>query len=252
MNSSELDFRPEGNCIRFGLAAIRNVGETASRSIVVARKRANGFRDFWQFCQEADTSLVGKGAMESLIKAGALDSLGFKRAHMMALLAGRSRHSGSVQRNSPSNRFELESSLPAQEIAEWSQADRLAREKEVLGVYLSGHPLDEFRSQLSAITYHASSSLHELSDGSPVFLVGMLSELTIRKSRKGNRWGTGALEDLFGRVELVVFAEAMQAFQALQKSGAVAAIKGRVRCEASPRPRVLVGGIVALNESRVH
>jgi DNA polymerase-3 subunit alpha len=136
--------------------------------------------------------------------------------------------------------------LPEGEVAEWSQADRLAREKEVLGVYLSGHPLDEYRSQLSAITHHATSSLEELRDNTLVTLIGMLNELTVRRSRKGNAWGTGTLEDLSGRIDLVVFVDALEPFQELAKSGAVAIVNGRVRREVGTRPKVLLAGIEAL------
>ena len=233
MNSSEPEFRPEGNGIRFGLTAIKNVGEAASRSVMVARERLSGFRDFGQFCNEADNRLVSKGVTESLIKAGALDSLGSNRAHMIALLTQRRSQSGNSQR----------SSLPPGESAEWSQADRLAREKEVLGVYLSGHPLDEYRSQLSAVTHLATSSLEELPDNTSVTLIGLLDDLTVRRSRKGNSWGTGTLEDLHGRNDLIVFADALEPFQGLVKSGAVAVVKGRVRREVGARPKVLVAGI---------
>jgi DNA polymerase-3 subunit alpha len=236
VNSSELEFRPVGNCIRFGLAAIKNVGEAASRSVVVARERRSGFRDFWQFCSEVDTRFVNKGAIESLIKAGALDSLGPNRAHMMALLAQRRSQSGSSQ----------PASLLQENAAEWSHADRLAREKDVLGIYLSGHPLDECRSQLSAITHRSTSSLEELRDNTLVTLIGLLDDLTVRRSRKGNAWGTGALEDLHGRIDLVVFADALELFQDLAKSGAVAVVKGRVQREAGTLPKVLVSGIKAL------
>jgi DNA polymerase-3 subunit alpha len=252
VNSSEPEFRPEGNCIRFGLAAIRNVGDAASRSVVVARKRLNGFRDFRHFYEQADSRPVSKGVMESLIKAGALDSLGLKRAHMIALLAQRRNHSGSSQRSSTLNRSKPASLLPAGDVAEWSQADRLAREKEVLGVYLSGHPLDGYRTKLSAIAHQAVSSLWELADNTSVVLVGMPTELAIRRSRKGNLWGTAALEDLSGRIELVVFAQTLESFQALMKSGAVAVVKGRIRCEAGAPPKVLVGRIEALNANPAH
>jgi DNA polymerase-3 subunit alpha len=216
------------------LAAIKNVGEAASRSVVVARERISGFQDFKQFCNETDNRLVSKGVTESLIKAGALDSLGQNRAHTMALLERRRSHSRQLP------------SLPEGEVAEWSQADRLAREKEVLGVYLSGHPLDEYRSQLSAITHRATSSLEELHDNTLVTMIGMVNDLTVRRSRRGNAWGNGTLEDLHGRIDLIVFADSLEPFQELMKTGAVAVVKGRVRREVGARPKVLVAGIEAL------
>jgi DNA polymerase III alpha subunit len=80
----------------------------------------------------------------------------------------------------------------------------------------------------------------------------MPTELAIRRSRKGNLWGTAALEDLSGRIELVVFAQTLESFQALMKSGAVAVVKGRIRCEAGAPPKVLVGRIEALNANPAH
>jgi DNA polymerase III subunit alpha len=239
VNSSEPEFRPDGNGIRFGLTAIKHVGEAASRCVVLARRRLSGFRDFWQFCGETDARLVSKGVIESLIKAGALDSLGPNRAHMMALIAQGRNHSGNGQ----------SISLPHGETPEWSNADRLAREKDVLGIYLSGHPLDEYRSQLSVVAHRATSSLEELHDNTLVTLIGLLDDLTVRRSRKGNAWGTATLEDLHGRIDLIVFADALEPFQGLMKTGAVAVVKGRIRREIGATPKVLVAGIQALPRS---
>jgi DNA polymerase-3 subunit alpha len=200
VNSSEPEFQPDGNGIRFGLTAIKHVGEAAGRCVVLARKRLSGFRDFWQFCGETDARLVSKGVIESLIKAGALDSLGPNRAHMMALIAQGRNQSGNGQ----------SISLPHGETPEWSNADRLAREKDVLGIYLSGHPLDECRSQLSVVAHRATSSLEELHDNTLVTLIWLLDDLTVRRSRKGNAWATATLEDLHGRIDLIVFADALE------------------------------------------
>src|SRR5207253_2316320 len=115
------------------------------------------------------------------------------------------------------------------DVAEWSEAERLAGEKEVLGFYVTGHPLEKHRAQIAGITRYDSSSLQELDHDSAVTLAGLLISLRVRPSKKGDLWASGVLEDLRGTAELLVFPQALQQLQGVLKPDTALVIKGRVR-----------------------
>ncbi len=257
-NSSDMDFTPQGNQIRFGLMAIKNAGEAAICSVLEARKTLGRFDNFYQFCEHVDLRLLNKRVMESLIKAGALDSLGARRAQMMAALDAAMEHGARRQREAQSGQHGLfmngreavtvlQPELP--NAPELSEADRLAGEKEVLGVYVTGHPLDKYRSQLAALTHYDSSSVEELSHDAPVTLGGILSSLRIRPSRKGDLWAAGVLEDWRGTVELLVFPQAYQQLKDVLKPDVAVFVKGRVRLEENSRPKVVVSEAKLLEQA---
>jgi DNA polymerase-3 subunit alpha len=248
VNSSDVTFTPQGNQIRFGLMAIKNVGEAAIRSALEARKLLGRFDDLFQFCEHVDLRLINKRVMESLIKAGALDSLGAGRARMLAALDKAMEQAAQRQRETQSGQHGLfmGGELPVAgrrdlpDTPEMSEADRLAGEKEVLGVYVTGHPLDKYREPLATLTPQDSSSLEELPHDAPVTLGGILTGLRVRPSRKGDLWAAAWLEDWRGAVELLVFPQAYQELKEVLKPDAVLLVKGRARLEENSRPKVVV------------
>jgi len=123
---------------------------------------------------------------------------------------------------------------------DWTEAERLAGEKEVLGFYVTGHPLEKYMSRLASITRHDTSSLEGLAHEAPVTLAGILTGLRVRPSKKGDLWGSGMLEDNRGSVELLVFPQAYQQFQSVLKRDTALLIKGRVRHEENQRTKVVV------------
>ena len=132
------------------------------------------------------------------------------------------------------------------EVEEWSEAERLAGEKEVLGFYVTGHPLEKYRPQLAGLTRHDTSSLAELDHESPVTLAGILRGLRVRPSKKGDLWASAAFEDLRGSVDLLVFPQALQQLQGVLKPDAALLIKGRVRHEENGPTKVVVSEARAL------
>ncbi|HUU13101.1 MAG TPA: DNA polymerase III subunit alpha [Terriglobia bacterium] len=249
VNSSDRAFTPDGGSLRFGLTAIKNVGEAAIESVTAARKELGRFDNLFQFCENVDLRLLNKRVVESLIKAGALDSLGARRSQMAAVLdramelgQNRQREASSGQHGLfagggepvESTRFELP------DIPEWPETERLAGEKEVLGFYVTGHPLEKYRGRLAALTRHDSSSLETVEHESSVTLAGILTTFRVRPSRKGDLWASGTLEDLRGTVELLVFPKALKELQGVLKLEATLLIKGRVRHEENARPKVVV------------
>lgn len=136
--------------------------------------------------------------------------------------------------------------LALPDVPEWSEAERLAGEKEVLGFYVTGHPLVKYLPRLAGLTRHDSSTVDQVENETPVTLGGILTGLRVRPSRKGDLWASGYLEDLRGSVELLVFPQALQQYQSVLKSDAAVLIKGRVRHEENARPKVVVSEVTKM------
>ena len=249
VNSSDLTFTPAGNTIRFGLTAIKNVGTAAIESVLAARCKLGRFDTMVQFCENVDLRLLNKRVIESLIKAGAFDSLGARRSQHMAVLDRAMDLGQKRQRETSSGQHGLfmgdaglapPPPLDLPDVPDSTEAERLAGEKEVLGFYVTGHPLEKYMAGLATITRHDTSSLEGLDHESPVTLAGILTSLRVRPSKKGDLWGSGVLEDNRGSVELLVFPQAYQQFQGVLKPEAALLIKGRVRHEENQRTKVVV------------
>src|SRR5271157_5258449 len=177
VNSSDLVFTPAGDSIRFGLTAIKNVGAAAIESVLAARRKLGRFDTLLQFCENVDLRLLNKRVIESLIKAGAFDSLGARRTQHMALLdrvmdfgQQRQRETTSGQHGLFMGDVDLPPPPPLElpDVPDWTESERLAGEKEVLGFYVTGHPLEKYMGRLATITRHDSSSLEELQHEAPV------------------------------------------------------------------------------------
>jgi DNA polymerase III subunit alpha len=249
VNSSDRHFTPSDGSIRFGLTAIKNVGESAILSVTEARGRLGRFDSLFQFCENVDLRLLNKRVLESLIKAGAFDSTGARRAQLAAALdramdlgARRQRETQNGQHGLFAVTDEAAAARPMAlpEVPEWPEAERLAGEKEVMGFYVTGHPLEKFSAKLAALTRYDSSSLENVPHDSPVTLAGILTGLRIRPSRKGDLWAAANLEDLRGSVELLVFPKALEQLKGVLKPDAALLIKGRLRHEENAKPKVVV------------
>ena len=249
VNSSGLRFTPAGNSIRFGLTAIKNVGEAAIESVLAARGKLGRFDNLVQFCENVDLRLLNKRVIESLIKAGAFDSLGARRAQHTTVLDRAMELGQKRQRETSSGQHGLfmgdagmapPPPLELPDAPDWTEAERLAAEKEVLGFYVTGHPLEKYMHRLAAITRHDSASLEEMEHESPVTLAGILPGLRVRPSKKGDLWASGVFEDNRGSVELLVFPQSYQQLQGVLKPDTALLIKGRVRHEENQRTKVVV------------
>jgi len=249
VNTSDLAFTPSGESIRFGLTAIKNVGEAAIDSLLTARRKLGRFDNLFQFCENVDLRLLNKRVIESLIKAGALDSLGARRSQMMAAVDRAMELGAKRQREAASGQAGLllggeEAapivSIPLPDIPEWSEAERLAGEKEVLGFFVTGHPLEKYADLIASLARTDSTSVESLENEAPVTLAGILVGLKVRPSKKGDLWAAAQLEDMRGSVDLLVFPQAYQQLQGVLKPDAALLIKGRVRIEENARPKVVV------------
>jgi DNA polymerase III subunit alpha len=233
-------FSVAGDTIRFGLAAIKNVGEAAMESILRTRAEAGAFSTLEDFCARVDLRLVNRRVLESLIKAGAFDSLGLPRAHLLAqcdlaLEAGQRQQRERAE--GQASFFDLLPALApsprvgeptAAVVPEWDDDQRLAYEKEVLGFYVSGHPLARFEGVAESLGVTSTADLTTRGHGARVILFGHVVALKETATRSGNRMAFLTLEDMAGTVEVTVFPEPYKAAAPFVRSREPVVVRGRV------------------------
>jgi DNA polymerase-3 subunit alpha len=258
VNLSQYRFSVGGAAIRFGLGAVKNVGERAIQSILAARQ-AGLFTALADFISRVDTQLVNRRVVESLIKAGAFDSLGLPRAHLMTTLDATLERGQRLQRERADGQgslFDLEASgspfhseAPGEPVAaEWDSDQLLAHEKEALGFYLSGHPLQGVWREALALGAVATGELASREDGSRVTVCGLATRIQEVSTKKGDRMAFVTLEDMNGSVELTVFPDALRQGGVHLRRGGPLLVRGRVEGTSSPRKvlvedvRLLAGG----------
>ncbi len=212
LNTSEKDFVVEGDSIRFGLVAVKNVGEGMVDAILDCRKEGGPFLGLEDFCRRVDHKQLNRRAVESLIKAGAIDSLGVGRAQAVAALEGvmestaRDRRSAAVGQGSLfSPEDESLASRPLPDVPEWADRERLAFEREVLGFYISGHPLADYAPIIRRFTNMDSRRLGEIESTRKVRMAGLIRSSKIRTTRAGKRMATLQLEDQEGTADMTMF-----------------------------------------------
>ncbi len=246
VNVSESDFavveRDGRKLITFGLSAVRNVGEGLV-ALIVEEREANGpFADFYDFCERVDPMVLNKRAVESLIKAGAFDSLGHPRKGLVwvhedivetTLRRRRERDAGVMslfdegapaEGDEPSG-FDERVEIPDEH---FEKRERLAFEKEMLGLYVSDHPLMGAQRSLSRHTDATLNELRELDDGAMRVVGGVVTSLKRRYTKKGDLMATFVLEDLEAATEVMVFPRAMQEYGSLLEEDAIVAVKARL------------------------
>jgi len=221
--------------IRFGLAAVKNVGETAIDSIIEVRKKDGKFSSFFDFCERVDLRRVNRKVIESLVKCGAFDNLGIFRSQGMSVLDAAMDHAASKQRdqergqNSLFDRMGPQAMTPAvPKISEWPEPQRLKMEREAIGFYITGHPLYDFQEALGSLATVDSQSIREAADESEVSIAGMVSSIKEIITKKGNRMAFITLEDLKGHLEVVVFADVYAVTSNLLKMDEPLLVKGQV------------------------
>jgi DNA polymerase-3 subunit alpha len=216
INASFKEFTVDGDRIRFGLMAVKNVGEGAIDAILEMRS-SRPFTSLFDFCERVDLRKVNKRVIESLIKCGAFDVTGGRRSQMMAALEVALDYGQRAQRERCDPQISLFGraecpepiNVPAlPEIEEWNERQKLAFEKESLGFFLSGHPLTRFEEILNHYTTSDAIRIKEAPDGATVRIGGLVRGLKTIKTRKGDLMGFATIEDRHGAVEVTVFSRA--------------------------------------------
>jgi DNA polymerase-3 subunit alpha len=249
VNASGARFTAVGEDIRFGLAAVRNVGTGVVESIVRARREQGEFSDFYDFLRKVDAVVCNKRTIESLIKAGAFDSLGHPRKGLLAVHADAIDSYLDVKRNEAVGQFDLFGAAfeelggpiaaPPVPEGEWDKPDLLAFEREMLGLYVSDHPLRGVEHVLAAAADYAIPALLEegaVADGAVVNLAGILSGVQRRVTKQGKAWAQAQLEDLAGGVEVLFFPNTYELVGQWIAEDAIVLVRGRVdRRDEQPR-----------------
>jgi DNA polymerase-3 subunit alpha len=240
INSSQLAFTVEQAGVRFGLGAVKNVGEGAILSMLDVRKKFGRIDSLYTLCEHADLRLVNKRVLESLVKAGAFDSLvadgsmAAKRARLFAAIDKAIEHGGRHQRDRDQGQHQLfgaadeEPGSPMFALPDapaWTEAQQLAFEKESLGLYMSGHPLERFSEELKAFGAQRVGDLTaSLAD---VWVGGIVSGLRPLKTKKGDRMAAFMLDDIAGSIEVVVFPETFSKHGHLIAADAMVLVRGK-------------------------
>ncbi len=245
---SGLYFTPVGDDIRFGLAAIKNVGENTAKTICETRAAGTKFTNLFGFVESIEPKFLNKRVLESLTKAGALDCLGGSRGRIYAAIDqaishGNKKHQakavgqGGLFLGPPPNGSQRESThenwdetpLPAAE--DWTEEQQLAGEYSVLGFYISGHPLDKYAARMLDLNATELSTIETKKNNDDIVVGGIIVQMRPMRSKRGARWAILTLQDRTGVIEALVFPEAFAKLEPILKTNTPLLVKGRVAIE---------------------
>ena len=238
VNESDLYFTPVDEAIRFGLAAIKNVGESTAKAIRDSRLSGGRFTSLYDLCERIESRYLNKRVFESLIKSGALDSLGPRES----LLASVDEALASVQRASrmrESGQHGLfgAAAAPAampftlSEAEPWSEMERLSSEYAMLGFYVSGHPLAKYASRLQEMRCVTLDQIEGQRNGKEITVAALIVGTRPMRSKKGARWAIFTIQDITGVQELLAFPESFAKLEPVLKAGTPLLLKARVQVE---------------------
>ena len=265
INVSDANFTPHGQAIRFGLAAVKNVGANAIESIVVARKKlGRNFRSIYEFCEEVDLRLLNKRVLESLIKSGAMDSFG-RRAQLMQALDKAIERAQKSQRDAESGQhglfgvFSDEAEQPSNDVLpnvpDWDEHTRLAAEKEILGFFITGHPLEKYADKLTDLNAKTVEDLAAIKSSTGkdevITTAGIITGVRVLKSKRGDFYAQAALEDMTGKIDMIVFPEAYKRLSEKVKLEVPVLVRAGVRVEEGANPKITAADILPLDEAKV-
>jgi DNA polymerase-3 subunit alpha len=262
INVSDSDFTPHGSAIRFGLAAVKNVGRNAIEAITTARKEIGRFNSIFEFCEKVDLRLMNRRVLESFIKAGAMDEFG-NRAQVMAVLDKAMERAQKAQRDAELGQHGLFGVFQDEQVnghgeklpnvPEWEEHLRLASEKEVLGFFITGHPLEKYRDKLEdfrALSVEAIGAMTSGTGRDEIYTAGMISNVRVLKSRKGDLYAQAVMEDMTGTIEAIVFPEAYKRLQTILKQEIPMLVRASVRVEEGSNAKVAISQLTPLEEAQ--
>lgn len=265
INEGESGFTVSGDSIRYGLSAIKSVGKNVIDSIVSEREKNGRYTNLKNFVERLSGKEVNKRTVESFIKAGAFDSLGGNRRQLMMVYVAVMDSVGNERKQSidgqmslfdimdEDNKAEFEISMP--DVEEYDRETMLAFEKEVIGVYVSGHPLEDYAENMEKqVTSYSKDFMHDeeghavVSDGQRAVIGGMISEINVKITKKGQHMAFLSLEDLFGNVEVVVFPNTFERYRNLLKEDNKVYICGKVDIAEEAQGKLVSDKIVGFNQ----
>ena len=261
VNASAFNFTPDGDSIRFGLGAIKNVGGNAVESIVNAIQKDGAFTSLYDFCERVDLGAVNRRMIESFIRAGAMDLLNGTRAQMMAAIDSAMENGIRASRDRESGQSGLFAALIEEQptahhtlpnVPDWTPQEKLTSEKEMLGFYVTGHPLDQHMDKVSELATHTTAALEGLTKGHEVALCGVLVGVARRRTKEGKPWASLQIEDLEGAIEAMVFSTQFDRLNTSLIEDKAVLVRGLVLPEESGPPKINIQDIVPLDVARVN
>lgn len=265
INKSFYRFTVEDGAIRFGLEAVKNVGHKLLIDITGERENTGGFATFFDFCERMSGSDLNKRALESLIKCGAFDSLSGNRAQMIAVYDDFLEGIATTRKRNIEGQISLFGDMDDDKstashyefpnIAEYDTRSLLAMEKEIIGLYLSGHPLDDYRQNLKNISTSTCAEIMSLAlqtddgyeiqpdgrfkDGDFVTIGGIIITRRNKTTKNNSQMAFLTLEDLYGQVEVIVFPKKFQQYSAMMEEESIVVIKARVSLREDEAPKLI-------------
>ena len=256
INESDIVFTVSGNRIRFGLVAVKNVGEAAIESIIEARI-AGHFQTLYDFCERVDTGKVNKGVLVSLIKCGAFDSTGAARSCLFNALEDVMDYGQTIQQEKADPQMGLFECCddsqgincpPLPNIEEWEEKELLAMEKEALGFYITGHPLNRYRDIIDKFTNADTVGLKDHADAEGVRIAGIVRNSKVIKTKKGDLMAFVTVEDMHGSTEVVVFSTVYATASPLLTEDNPILLEGRIQKDEKS-VKILADKIVSIDKA---
>ena len=258
VNYSGYEFIVEGDCIRFGLGAIKNAGYNAIHSIVEARKAEGHYTTLFDLCNRINLRQVNKKVIESMIQAGALDSLEGNRAQQMAIMSRAMSIAQAVQQDALRGQTTIFSESEVQEtiypalpdLQPWPQSEKLRREKDLMGMYVSGHPLDPHQQLLKTFSDPWIGGLDRIKNGAGVRVGGIINDVRQLLDRKNNPMAFFSLEDFTGSVRLIAFSDCYTKYRHLIQVDQMVFIRGKLdRRDNRDEPNIIVQEICSIQDA---
>jgi len=253
---------PRGEDIRFGLAAIKNVGEGAVEAVLAVRKESGPFGSLFDFCDRVDLRAVNRRVVESFVKSGSFDRTDPRRSALFAAIERATEAGQKRQRDREAGQSSLfgmlggggEKQAAPERIPDappWSEAERLLFEKESLGFFISGHPLERFREEIAQWASATTGTLAQTVPGAEATVGGIVTALRLIKTKKGDRMASFLLEDLDGSVETLVFPEAYKKAAGRLADDQVVLVKGRAEVLDDGRTKLLASEVLPLEQAKL-
>ena len=256
INTSEAGFSVDGHTIRFGLGAIKSVGDAAVTVILEERKKRGPFRDFFDFTRRVDLSKVNKRVVEALIKCGSMNGFGLRRSQLLAIMDPALEAAASEQRDRITGQLGLfgeediasANTIPIPNLPEIPKAEILRLERELIGFYVTGHPLDAYRNALRRLTPLIRCTEENYKDGERIAVGGIITDLRLRSTKNGDRMASFVLEDLTGSLTVIAFPRAYAASRANIDKDRIVMIQGILKLDEE-HARIFANRVEPLQEA---
>jgi DNA polymerase-3 subunit alpha len=255
VNESQVDFSVVHDKVRFGLRAVKNVGEGPAREIVEARQSGESFTSLADLASRVPGKYLNRRTVEALLASGACDSLEGNRAQKLAVLDASLEFGHRVAEQASSHDLFSDSSMKVQRVTpqlpdlpDWPTSKKLAEEKAMLGCYVSGHPLDKFRDELTCFSSSNVAELKQASDGREVTIGGIITTVKKMLDKKGNMMAFVSLEDFSGSVELICFSECFDKSKEHLEIDKIVVANGRISTREGEAPKILASEVYPLDK----